>query len=68
MSTMAKLGALTKGRRYSGPASKKFWERIAEIKNRRVHDLIYIAGCALQDHEGRVLQMLDEAEKPPSRK
>jgi hypothetical protein len=30
--------------------------------------LLYIAGCALQDHESRLFQMLDEAEKKPNRK
>lgn len=49
--------------KYSGKASKAFWERIAAIKTKRAHDLVYIAGCALQDHENRVLQMLKRAEK-----
>ena len=53
--------------KYSGPASAALWKRIAGIKNQRVHDLIYLAGCALQDHEGRFLQMLEHAEKSASR-
>ncbi len=56
-----------KGRKYSGKASEGFWKRIANIKNRRAHDLVYMAGCALQEHEERVLQMLAEAKKPMPR-
>ena len=46
---------------YSGPASIKVWDRIAKIEDLGVHDMIYIAACALQDHETRLLQMIDAA-------
>ena len=49
--------------KYSGPASRGFWTRVAEIQPDQAHDLIYLAGCALQDHESRVLQMIADAEK-----
>ena len=49
--------------KYSGSASKKFWDRIAKIKLECLHDALYVAGCALQDHEHRMNQMLDDAEK-----
>ena len=51
--------------KYSGPASRKFWDHINAIKPEKLHSLIYIAGCALQDHELRVLQMIAEAEEGP---
>lgn len=47
---------------YSGPKSKKFWDRVAVIKNRKLHDAIYLAACTLQDHEERVLKTLNDAE------
>lgn len=46
---------------YSGEANKPFWREVANIQGKRQHDLVYIAGCALQEHENRVLQMLKEA-------
>lgn len=46
--------------RYSGPKSVKFWTRVNSIKPESKRSLIYIAACALQDHEGRVFQMLRE--------
>ena len=49
--------------KYSGPLSRKFWDRVKAIKPEKLHMAIYTAGCALQDHEGRVLQMLEDAEK-----
>ncbi len=49
--------------KYSGGLSRKFWDRINNIKPERLHDAIYVAGCALQDHERRVLQMLADAER-----
>ena len=49
--------------KYSGLVSKAFWDRVAKIKDEKTHDLIYIAGCALQDHENRLLQMLKRAEQ-----
>ena len=59
---------IKRGRKYSGKASEGFWKRVASIKNRRAHALVYLAGCALQEHEQRVLEMLAEAQKPLSRK
>ena len=47
--------------KYSGAAGRKFWNRIAAIKPDKLRVLIYLAGCALQDHETRVLQMVTEA-------
>lgn len=49
---------MTEDARYSGEKSIEFWRGIANIQDRQAHDLIYIAGCALQDHEKRVLQMI----------
>ncbi len=46
---------------YSGPGSEVFWARIHKIENKAARDLVYIAGCALQDHERRVLQMIEIA-------
>lgn len=48
---------------YHGLSGKRFWRRIAAIKSEPAHTLVYIAGCALQDHEQRMLQLLEEAEK-----
>ena len=48
--------------KYSGPNSRKFWDRVNAIKPEKLHSLIYIAGCALQDHELRVLQMIADVE------
>lgn len=48
---------------YSGLVSTKFWRRIAEIDNVKVRAVAYIAACALQDHENRVLQILSKLEK-----
>ncbi len=45
-------------RKYSGLASGPFWDRINKIRNKRERDLVYLAACALQDHENRVFQML----------
>ena len=47
---------------YSGVASKGFWDRVWEHKEDERFGLMYIAGCALQEHEARVLQMLAELE------
>lgn len=47
--------------RYSGSKSKKFWGRINAIKIEPTHSLLYQAGCALQNHESRVLEMIDAA-------
>lgn len=55
---------------YSGQASDKFWGRIDKIEPKRLRDALYVAGCALQDHETRVMQMLDAADGggPPPRR
>lgn len=53
--------------RYSGPNSVAFWAEIANVENKEVHDLLYIAGCALQDHEKRFFQMLRCALPPADR-
>ena len=53
--------------KYSGGLSRKFWDRINNIKPERLHDAIYLAGCALQDHEGRVLRMIANAEQSSRR-
>lgn len=54
-------------KRYSGNSefSKKFWDRVFEIeaKKPKLGSLIYLAACALQDHESRLYQMLEDAEK-----
>ena len=49
--------------KYSGNWSRNFWARVNLIKPEKLHDAIYTAGCALQDHERRVLQMLANAER-----
>jgi hypothetical protein len=54
---------LRNGTKYSGENSDRFWSRIAAIKAEPAHLLIYLAGVALQEHEQRVLQMLEELEK-----
>ena len=41
---------------------KAIWARVEALNSEPVHSLLYIAFCALQDHENRVLQMLFEAE------
>lgn len=43
---------------YSGKLSNGFWADVANVKDKAAHDLIYVAACALQDHEKRILQML----------
>jgi len=47
---------------YSGKLSVDFWKRVNALPE-PVRGLVYLAGCALQEHEGRVLQMLKEAEE-----
>ncbi len=47
---------------YSGPRSKKFWDRINNVRPEKLWEALYTAGCALQDHEGRTLAMLKSAE------
>lgn len=43
---------------YFGRISTGFWADVANIKDKSMHDLVYVAACALQDHEKRVLQMM----------
>lgn len=49
--------------RYSGEASKDIWDRVAAISHEPSHGLLYIAACALQDHEQRFLQILVRVEQ-----
>ena len=49
--------------RYSGNLSVKFWNLVNSYTDDPRKMMLYIAGCALQDHERRVLQMLEEMEK-----
>ncbi len=53
--------------KYSGPLSRKFWDRINSVKPQKLWEALYVAGCALQDHEGRVLEMLKNAEMGPAK-
>ena len=50
---------------YSGDKSRQFWNKINKFlkTNNDVHSLLYITGCALQDLEGRMFQMLECAVK-----
>ena len=47
---------------YSGPNSKKFWSRIADIQGERNFSFMYLLGCTLQDLEGRIFQLLENIE------
>ena len=47
---------------YSGDLSKEFWAEVNALRD-PLHAMVYLAGCALQDHELRVLKMLAEAKK-----
>lgn len=49
--------------KYSGHLSEDFWEQVHKIKNKKERNLIYLAGCALQDHETRVIQMFESLSK-----
>ena len=42
---------------YSGPLSDAFWFRV----NTSNDETLYLAACALADHETRLLQMLSKA-------
>ena len=53
---------------YSGQASKDFWKRIDLIKSEPERSLIYLAGCALQEHEARVLQMIEQLDRVVKRR
>jgi hypothetical protein len=48
--------------RYSGPKSLKFWKKIEEVEDPDLHAMLYLAGCALQDHEARLLKMIKDVE------
>lgn len=50
--------------RYSGKKSKDVWTLVAAIDHEPAHTMLYIAACALQDHEQRFLQMLRNAQPP----
>lgn len=43
--------------RYSGGLSQAFWDAV----NARDDDSLFVVGCALQDLEGRVLQLLNDS-------
>lgn len=47
---------------YSGSRSVEFWARVRKLKQPHYGDL-YLMGCALQDWEGRVLQLLRHYEQ-----
>lgn len=47
---------------YSGELSKEFWAEVNKLRD-SLHAMVYLAGCALQDHEERVLKMLAEAKR-----
>lgn len=57
---MAKLRGTPKV--YSGERSKRFWDRIRRLPEPE-QAIVYLGGCALQDVEERVWQMIDEAEQ-----
>lgn len=44
--------------KYSGKRSTKFWKEIDKIEDQKLWDLIYKAGCELQELEARVLTQL----------
>lgn len=48
---------------YSGPSSHEFWARVNEYEVKEGLDgsALYILGCALQDLETRVIQLLEAA-------
>lgn len=47
---------------YSGSRSAEFWVRVRCLPEPHYSDL-YLMGCALQDWEGRVLQLLQHYEQ-----
>lgn len=47
------------GPRYSGDASKPFWDLVHELDGDE-HEAAYVMGCMLQDLESRVLRYLNE--------
>lgn len=54
------------GFHYSGEDSKEFWKRILAIKPKATQDVMFLMGCALQDHEERMHQALQLAERKPT--
>jgi len=55
-------------RYYSGKGSKKFWDRLINASFGPGQDYLYLLGCTLQDLEGRVWQLILEAEKGGKKK
>ena len=49
-------------RRYSGPRSEPFWHVINSLDGDD-RKTLYLLGCALQDIEGRVMQLLTDAQE-----
>jgi len=49
-------------KRYSGPKSVEFWDRVNAIKNRKRWAEAYDAGVQLQNLEDRVFRVIEEAE------
>lgn len=47
--------------RYSGDASRPFWNMVKKIKNENDHNEVYLLGCDLQNLEGDVLKSLRTA-------
>ena len=56
-----------KHRRYSGPKSVQFWDRVNALPERE-KDVIYFAGVLLQELEARVLRELGQYEEEAQRK
>ncbi len=53
-----------KHHRYSGPNSKKFWNRVGALTGHDKHSM-YTAGVLLQEMESKILQWLEVAESAP---
>jgi hypothetical protein len=54
---------------YNGKASKRFWDRVNAVQNKRIRDALYSMACGLQNVESQVLKMLSEVEaKKPRRR
>ena len=49
-------------RHYSGDDSKWFWDRVNKLPRNEGGETAYMLGCALQDHEQRVMRYLEQAE------
>lgn len=47
---------------YSGDSSHDFWDRVWRVKPKAAQDVLFLMGCALQDHEERMHQALLMAE------